>query len=836
MERHGLSRRRVFGAALGAGTLAASPVMAKGPSVAFIYDTRDAVTSPPALKAAAALEDAVAKSGLRRVRPATADAATVTIVVTTQDGPAESFSLARAHLSVVVAGSDGRGLSYALYELARRIRTDPATAFDLPQPVTSRPINAVRSVMRQFTAKAYDTAWFHDRAFWPDYLAMLAENRFNRLHLAFGLGYDSLTHVADSEFLFTYPFLIDVPGYGVSVTGLTAEGRARNLESLRFISEQTVAHGLDFQLGLWMHGYQWPEAPGVATIAGLTPDSHADYCRDAMTQLLRALPAVSSVALRIHGESGVKEGSYGFWKEVFAGVGAVGRGVEIDLHAKGVDLQMIDNALATGMPVNVSPKYWGEHLGLPYHQASIRAHERPQPGQVGQGLMTLSEGARSFTRYGYADLLRDDRRYTVRHRVFPGTQHILASGNGSAYASYGRMFGFCGSTGADLMEPLTYRGRRGTATATPRDGYAAGRMQANPDWRKYEAWYRSFGLGLHGGEAVDDDPALAAASCILPLVTTAYCPSAACDAYWPEVYWNQPLAAEPSPNPYGDTAAPKVFDNASPLDPQLFSSMREHAAVLLGAPDARISPVLVATQLETLADRATAAPAMSVDDERLAVDIAIQAGLGRFFAAKFRAGVLYALHDQTRDGRALKAALAHYDKARDAWVDIAATANGVYGDLSSSDMPSEHGAWADKLILIDSDIAALRAVEATDGMDEAVAAAISAAQQPSVPKVASLGHTPPATFVPGSALDLVFTGSADTAILWYRHVNQAETWQSVPLTQDNDGLRGTIPADYTSAPYPLQYYVEVRTGLTAALYPGLSLDSPDLPYFVVVSA
>ena len=43
--------------------------------------------------------------------------------------------------------------------------------------------------------------------------------------------------------------------------------------------------------------------------------------------------------------------------------------------------------------------------------------------------MTLSEGARSFTRYGYADLLRDDRRYTVRHRVFPGTQRLLLSGD-----------------------------------------------------------------------------------------------------------------------------------------------------------------------------------------------------------------------------------------------------------------------------------------------------------------------------------------------------------------------------------------------------------------------
>ena len=34
---------------------------------------------------------------------------------------------------------------------------------------------------------------------------------------------------------------------------------------------------------------------------------------------------------------------------------------------------------------------------------------------------------------------------------------------------------------------------------------------------------------------------------------------------------------------------------------------------------------------------------------RLAIDVAIQAGLGRFFGAKFRAGVLYRIYEQTGD-------------------------------------------------------------------------------------------------------------------------------------------------------------------------------------------
>ena len=43
-------------------------------------------------------------------------------------------------------------------------------------------------------------------------------------------------------------------------------------------------------------------------------------------------------------------------------------------------------------------------------------------------------------------------------------------------------------------------------------------------------------------------------------------------------YWNQPIAGEPRPNPYGDTPAPKTFTHVSPLDPQIFSSIHEHAA------------------------------------------------------------------------------------------------------------------------------------------------------------------------------------------------------------------------------------------------------------------
>ena len=225
---------------------------------------------------------------------------------------------------------------------------------------------------------------------------------------------------------------------------------------LRFISEQTAARGLDFQLGLWTHAYEWVDSPHANyTISGLTSENHAAYCRDALHAVLRACPAINSVAFRVHGESGVAEGSYDFWKTVFDGAVRSGRKIEINMHAKGIDQRLIDIALATGEPVTVSPKYWAEHKGLPYQQASIRELEKP-PAQKKNDFFALSSGSRSFMRYGYGDLLTEDRRYGVYSRVWPGTQRLLLWGDPLFAAAAARASSFCGEQGVDLFEPLSF--------------------------------------------------------------------------------------------------------------------------------------------------------------------------------------------------------------------------------------------------------------------------------------------------------------------------------------------------------------------------------------------
>ena len=317
---------------------------------------------------------------------------------------------------------------YSLLELAERVRRGlPLLA------VEERPATGIRGVMKCFTSDVEDKPWYNDRAMWPEYLTMLATQRFNRFNLAFGIGYDFTREIRDCYFHFAYPFLLDVPGYKVRAKGLPDAERDRNLEMLKFISDETAKRGMRFQLGIWTHAYEWQNSPDANyTFEGLNAGNHAEYCRDALHQLLMACPNISGVTFRIHGESGVAEGNYDFWKTVFSGIVKTGRKVEIDMHAKGMDDGMIETALGVGLPLLISPKYIAEHMGLAYHQAGIRELEMPPKDKKDSGFFAKSSGSRSFLRYGYGDLLAEGRKYGVLHRVWPGTQRMLVWGDPAA--------------------------------------------------------------------------------------------------------------------------------------------------------------------------------------------------------------------------------------------------------------------------------------------------------------------------------------------------------------------------------------------------------------------
>lgn len=793
---------------------------------------------------------------------------------------------------LLATGSDIRGLVYALLELADIVAcaADPFEALRTQQTVVDQPANPIRGVARLFVSEVEDKPWFYDRDSWRRYLSMLAGQRFNRVHLALGMGVNFLRNITDAYFLFPYPFLVAVPGFQVRAVGLADEERERNLDTLRFISDEAAARGLHFQLGVWTHGYAWIDSPDATyTIDGLTQENHAAYCRDALAGLLEACPNIGGVTFRVHGESGVPEGSYDFWRVVFRGAMECGRQVELDLHPKGVDRQMIQVALDTGLPVNLSPKYTAEHMGLPGHQVEIRSLERQPSFREGdslvQSLMNKSGGALRYTRYGYADFLTEDREYGVFCRIWPGTQRLLLWGDPALAAGFGRHGSFCGCHGVEICEPLSFKGRFGSGLPGGRNAYADASLRpADGDWAKYVYTYRLFGrllynpnahpaswrryLGCQFGPAAGPiEAALASASRVLPLVTSAHDASADNISYWPEMYTNMPIVDESRPHPYRDTPDPKRFGTVSPLDPGLFARIEDFAdEVVRGERSAKYSPLRVAGWLDELADTARqqlseadhlVADRDAAEFRRLAVDVAVQAQIGRFFASKLRAAVAYALFKRTGVPLRLGEAVQHYRLARAAWAEAAEHARVYQDDITVGREAWQRGHWADRLEGIDADLADMEAEyrrvgeapnapeaeyrrvgEVPNAPDAAAASRLADLEEP-LPSLEYV-HQPPPGFEPGEpvTIELGIRSHSDevpTSVrLHYRHVNQAETYRVAAMTGEDGAFSATIPDDYTRSVYPLQYFFELRRGTRQAwLYPGLTPDLANQAYLVI---
>jgi hypothetical protein len=173
-----------------------------------------------------------------------------------------------------------------------------------------------------------------------------------------------------------------------------------------------------------------------------------------------------------------------------------------------------------------------------------------------------------------------------------------------------------------------------------------------------------------------------------------------------------------APVPYGDTPTPKRFGTVSPLDPEMFSSVEEHAAELLGGTDSgKYSPIDVAKFFEDScgkAAQALEAAAAAVPSRRDPVfrrweeDVLIQVALGRFYADKLRAGVLFDLYRRTGNESAHQRAVAAYRRARATWAAMAERARHVYvADQTYGDAGVRRGHWLDRLPAIDRDLAAV---------------------------------------------------------------------------------------------------------------------------------
>jgi hypothetical protein len=454
----------------------------------------------------------------------------------------------------------------------------------------------------------------------------------------------------------------------------------------------------------------------------------------------------------------------------------------------------------------------------------------------------------------------------------------LLSADPEMAAAYGRTAHFCGAAGLDLMEPLTFKGREGSGQAGGRCAYADATLTPKYDWQKFEYYYRVWGRKLYDPEADPEtwrrwlrsdfgsgtlavEAAVANASRILPLLTSAHLASASNHSYWPEIYTNMPIVIGNATSPYSDTPDPKCFATVSPLDPETFATIAEYVGDLLaGNPNPKYSPVEVAQWMEDLvaasndalaeARQRVATPA-SPEFRRMEADVLIQVGLGSFFATKLRSGVLYEIFLQTGATGACALALVLYQRARQAWATMASRATAVYrSDIAYGSVAMRRGHWSDRLAAIDKDIVALAGTLEGAKAKSGQASTPSGASERNAPMAiqAAIGrpsrgplrcdHTPPSAFHPGEPLALSLQvphpDVLTSVLLHYRHVDQGERWQQAETQPGQGSFAAAVPAEYTQSAYELQYYFELRVkGGVAWLYPGFNPTLSSQPYYAV---
>jgi hypothetical protein len=796
--------------------------------------------------------------------------------------PAESFTIRvrdsdhTRPLTVTIEAGGERGFTYAMTEIAQRIQAGDTDSLAELDGLSQEPAVAVRGIQRNFSSVREDAPWFHDRAFWVEYLDFLANQRFNRFQLAFGMqynygtGWESRT-ATDNYLVFPYPFLVDVPGFSVRAQGVSNEERDRNMTALAFIAAETKRRGMSFQLGIWNHAYDFAhDSEHWYPILGISPETHAAYSAAALKVILTRIPEIDGVTFRVHHEGGIHEEGHGaFWGTVFDAASEVGRPLDIDMHAKGVDDELLDAADKPNLRTTISPKYWAEHMGLPYHQASIRPHERKPLEFAGKdkSITGVTDGDRRFTRYGYADFLSEDRRTDIVFRMWPGTQKLLLWGDPAMAAGFGRYATIGGSRGVEFCEPLTFKGRRGTGEFARHDPYIADDLRLGVhDWRKYRYTYALWGRFLfapdenpavhrrvldadYGGAAAEVEHGLAALSRILPLVTVVHGVSGANNFYSPEMYVDLPISAWKLNTHYAwDTPRPAIWENVSPFDPTLFYGVGEYAdAVMRGDLSPKYTPLEIAAWIEAMVEqgRASIAAIGSVPAEgshlaRAILDMQVLTHLGAFFAGKFRASLAYAMFRRTGDTDSLREAIELLAAAHSEYSAIAAIVRGRYhDDIAFGVGASDRGTWADRIQPMREDLHLLRMELDRAPASPPPAETRTMSDHRASRWIAEARFVSSENYRRGEDVTVCLSTSDEaitTAVLHYRHLNQAEDWIPVAMRRSADGFVGVIPGTFSDSPFPLQYFAEVcRVGDSPVFVPAFDTELSNQPYIIVYS-
>jgi hypothetical protein len=331
-------------------------------------------------------------------------------------------------------------------------------------------------------------------------------------------------------------------------------------------------------------------------------------------------------------------------------------------------------------------------------------------------------------------MLKKPLRHRVTYQLWNvGSQRLTLWGDPQYAADFARSCRLGGGEGFEVFAPLTNKGYGDAPGAWPviqDPQYRVGRWEQDRYWMFYlafgrlgydpetkpEAWRREFRHRFGEEAAPHVEEAYAAASGVLPWITTALLPGASEWSWWPEM------------DTGGDL---ETYSHIQPSDTGRFAPARswkktagwrwEDWDVLSAEPKGRHDTLFLVDRLKQSAQavdsawRKAGAVPHKVDAEwRITeVDLRLLAGLAEYHALKLHAAHALALREKTEDSSYEAIIGYELNQALEAWKKIVAATDGIYHDNLvfgiSADSPRSKnghhhtGHWRDRLKELEAD-------------------------------------------------------------------------------------------------------------------------------------
>ena len=739
--------------------------------------------------------------------------------------------------ALVVAGSDDRGLMYALLDVADRVgwAEDPARPLSEVKNAAEKPAVAERALSVYTFHRATFESRFFDEAYWARYLDLLAADRFNTFVLI--LGYENWGYVSPP-----YPYFFDTEGYpDVRVVGIAADQQKRYLAALNRLIQMAHERGLNFTLGIWDHIYrggvqgptEYAKRPTPGLVWGVTAENLRPFTKAALAKLLRLVPDLDAIQFRMHDESGLKPGEMeAFWGDVFDVVKASGARLRCDLRAKGLPDSVIDMAVAKGLRFRITTKYWAEQMGMPFHPTHI-----PRENQHDR-------------RHGYADLLRYPQRYKMHWRLWNGgTARVLLWADPDYVRRFGESTHLYGGEGFEVNEMLATKMQDHPHDAKPfdllRPPYRYYDYEFERYWHFYqvwgrvgyspatppEVWQREFQKRFGADAAPFLERGLHRASQVLPRVMAAIFPY---HRFPMTRGWAEKQRWEDLPG----------YAKAGTGDTEQFLSFSEAARCRLeGEESAKVHPEetgrwLARASADVFEAAAEAEKRIGAkrgkEFDSTIVDLKIIANLALYHSRRIPAGLAYALFTRTHDPATLDDAIGHEKRAIEAWEALVKAAGDVYNDDLAFGRPSAglSGHWKDELAALQKGLGALEQ-QRKDLKPTAPAAKIPPAAATGDKEPPEVRHTPIATAPPAKPLTITATVTDPSGVKWvrlrYRSVTQFQDYRTLAMAPaaEKNAYQAQVPAEHVDAQWDFMYFIEVMDNRgNGRLWPDLNKQPP----------